>query len=98
RPWREGGLGKVSIARDEELHREVALKEIKSQHASSKSNQSRFLIEGEITGSLEHPGIVPVYGMGRYSDGRPYYAMRFVHGESFEEAIAHFHKTDQKSK
>jgi tetratricopeptide (TPR) repeat protein/tRNA A-37 threonylcarbamoyl transferase component Bud32 len=93
RPWREGGLGKVSIARDQELNREVALKEIKPQHATSKNNQERFLIEGEITGQLEHPGIVPVYGMGRYKDGQPYYAMRFVHGDSLEEAIAHFHRT-----
>jgi serine/threonine protein kinase/tetratricopeptide (TPR) repeat protein len=93
RPWREGGLGKVSIARDEELHREVALKEIKTQHAHSKNSRDRFLIEGEITGSLEHPGIVPVYGMGKYADGRPYYAMRFVRGESLEEAIERFHCT-----
>ncbi|HEY2826255.1 MAG TPA: hypothetical protein VGJ04_01535, partial [Pirellulales bacterium] len=84
--WREGGLGKVYIALDEELHREVALKEIKPQYAGNRNSQERFLLEGEITGSLEHPGIVPVYGMGRYSDGRPYYAMRFVHGESLEEA------------
>ncbi len=95
RPWREGGLGKVWIALDRELHREVALKEIKSQHAGNRTSQERFLIEGEITGSLEHPSIVPVYGMGRYSDGRPYYAMRFVHGESLEEAIHRFHHSSE---
>jgi len=89
--WREGGLGKVYIALDQELHREVALKEIKPQYAGNRNSQERFLLEGEITGSLEHPGIVPVYGMGRYADGRPYYAMRFVHGESLEEAIRRFH-------
>ena len=94
RPWREGGLGKVSIAQDEELRREVALKEIKPQHAGNKISQERFVLEAEITGSLEHPGIVPVYGLGRYSDGRPYYAMRFVHGESLEEAIHAFHEKD----
>ena len=97
RPWREGGLGKVWIALDRELHREVALKEIKSQHAGNRNSQERFLIEGEITGSLEHPAIVPIYGMGRYSDGRPYYAMRFVHGESLEEAIQRFHHAAQQT-
>jgi eukaryotic-like serine/threonine-protein kinase len=45
-----------------------------------------------ITGALEHPGIVPVYGLGRYSDGRPYYAMRFVTGKSFQSAINAFHR------
>ena len=43
---------------------------------------ARFLLEAEITGGLEHPGIVPVYGLGQYDDGRPYYAMRFIHGDS----------------
>ena len=41
----------------------------------------RFLLEAEVTGGLEHPGIVPVYGLGTYADGRPYYAMRFIRGD-----------------
>ena len=40
---------------------------------------------------LEHPGIVPVYGLGTYGDGRPYYAMRFIRGDSLKEAMEHFH-------
>src|SRR5262249_22870777 len=44
-----------------------------------------------ITGGLEHPGIVPVYGLGSYGDGRPYYAMRFIRGDSLKEAIEQFH-------
>src|SRR5439155_12596042 len=45
----------------------------------------------EVTGGLEHPGIVPVYGLGQYADGRPYYAMRFIRGESLKEAIDRYH-------
>ena len=48
-------------------------------------------LEAEITGGLEHPGIVPVYGLGTYGDGRPYYAMRFIRGDSLKEAIERFH-------
>src|SRR5262249_15213131 len=44
-----------------------------------------------ITGKLEHPGVVPVYGLGQYGDGRPYYAMRFVQGETLKDAIARYH-------
>ena len=51
----------------------------------------RFLLEAEITGGLEHPGIVPVYGLGTYADGRPFYAMRFIRGDSLKEAIDRFH-------
>ena len=75
-----GNLGVVYIARDAELNREVALKEIQDKHADHDHFRSKFLLEAEITGGLEHPGIVPVYGLGHYEDGRPYYAMRFIKG------------------
>jgi serine/threonine protein kinase/tetratricopeptide (TPR) repeat protein len=91
RPHARGGLGAVFVALDSELHREVALKEILDRHASDPISRQRFLMEAEITGGLEHPGIVPVYGLGTYGDGRPYYAMRFIRGDSLKEAIEHFH-------
>jgi len=91
RPHAQGGLGVVSVALDEELHREVALKEIQERYAGETQPRLRFLLEAEITGGLEHPGIVPVYGLGHHPDGRPFYAMRFVRGESLKEAIARFH-------
>ena len=87
----EGGLGKVSVARDQELSREVALKEIKPRHADNPESRARFLREAEITGGLEHPGIVPVYGLGQYGDGRPYYAMRLIRGDSLKEAVDRYH-------
>jgi serine/threonine protein kinase len=51
-------------------------------------------MEAELTGKLEHPGVVPVYGLGCDVDGRPYYAMRFIRGESFKQSIARFHAVD----
>ena len=91
RPHARGGLGAVFVALDSELNREVALKQILDDHADDPLSRQRFLIEAEITGGLEHPGIVPVYGLGTYGDGRPYYAMRFIKGDSLKEAIEHFH-------
>ena len=88
---RRGGLGAVFVAMDGELHREVALKQILEKHADDPISRQRFLLEAEITGGLEHPGIVPVYGLGTYADGRPYYAMRFIKGDSLKEAIERFH-------
>ena len=76
------------MALDAELNREVALKQILDRHADDPTSRARFLLEAEITGGLEHPGIVPVYGLGSYGDGRPYYAMRFIRGDSLKEAIA----------
>ncbi len=91
RPHARGGLGAVFVALDQELHREVALKKILDQHADDPISRQRFLLEAEVTGCLEHPGIVPVYGLGTYADGRPYYAMRFIRGDSLREAIEQFH-------
>lgn len=91
RPHAKGGLGQVSVARDRELGREVALKEIQTRWADNPASRARFLLEAEITGALEHPGIVPVYGLGTYGDGRPFYAMRFIQGDSLDAAIKAFH-------
>ncbi len=91
----QGGLGEVFRATDRELNRLVALKEIKSRYASHPDSQARFKYEAEVTGGLEHPGIVPVYGMNEYPDGRPYYAMRFIQGETLKHAIKEFYKGDE---
>jgi serine/threonine protein kinase/tetratricopeptide (TPR) repeat protein len=91
RPHAKGGLGAVFVALDTELHREVALKQILDAHADDPTSRQRFLLEAEVTGGLEHPGIVPVYGMGTYGDGRPYYAMRLIKGDSLKQAIDRFH-------
>ena len=69
----------------------MALKEIQDRHADDAGSRGRFVLEAEITGGLEHPGIVPVYGLGTYADGRPFYAMRFIKGDSLKEAIERFH-------
>jgi tetratricopeptide (TPR) repeat protein/tRNA A-37 threonylcarbamoyl transferase component Bud32 len=90
RPHAHGGLGAVFVALDVELNREVALKQILDSHADDPVSRQRFLLEAEVTGGLEHPGIVPVYGLGTYADGRPYYAMRFIRGDSLKEAIDRF--------
>jgi serine/threonine-protein kinase len=87
----QGGLGLVYEARDEELGRTVALKEMQDRCADNACSRARFVFEAEVTGNLEHPGIVPVYGLGSYPDGRPFYAMRFIHGASLEEEIKRFH-------
>src|SRR5262245_30151650 len=95
RPHARGGLGEECVALDEELRREVALKEIQPQYADHRASWARFLRRAGITGQLEHPGVVPIYGLGAFPDGRPYYAMRFVRGESLHEAIKRFHADDR---
>jgi hypothetical protein len=88
----QGGLGQVFVAVDEELEREVALKRILPGRAAGEDNRARFRREARITGRLEHPGIIPIYGLGSDSKGRPYYAMRRVTGDTLDEAINRYHR------
>lgn len=86
-----GNLGKVSIAKDRELRRKVAFKEIRDDKAHVPINRDQFLLEALFTGGLEHPGIVPVYGLGCLEDGRLYYAMRFVRGTDLKTEALKLH-------
>jgi serine/threonine-protein kinase len=90
-----GNLGEVWVAEDMELRREVALKRIQERRGDVESRR-RFLIEAEVTGRLQHPGVVPVYGLVRDANGEPYYAMRFIEGESLKQAVAQFHAADRQ--
>ncbi len=93
-----GALGEVYVAHDQQLHRIVALKRIQLGHAVDRDKCARFVVEAEITGRLEHPGIVPVYGLGTYQDGRPFYAMRFIRGDNLKSAIEQFHRDEEKGR
>jgi formylglycine-generating enzyme required for sulfatase activity/serine/threonine protein kinase len=90
----DGGIGRVSVALDCELQRHVAVKELQDRFADDPQVRQRFLLEVHVTGRLEHPGVVPVYSLGRDGRGRPFYAMRFIEGEDLERAIKSFHAAD----
>jgi PAS domain S-box-containing protein len=85
-----GGIGRVWLARDHQLDRDVAIKELLPENASDVRTVARFLREARLTGQLEHPGIVPVYEVaGR--ERRPFYAMRFVRGRTLSDAVHSYH-------
>jgi eukaryotic-like serine/threonine-protein kinase len=87
-----GGIGRVWLARDSYLGREVALKELRPERTGDPRLLARFLNEAEITGQLEHPGVVPVYELARRpEDGQPFYTMRFVKGWTLSDAIRDYH-------
>jgi serine/threonine protein kinase len=79
-----GGLGRVMRARDKELGRPVAIKEMLHPGLTS---ELRFFREALITARLEHPGIVPVHEAGRWPDGTPFYAMKLVAGRPLKALI-----------
>ncbi len=89
-----GGQSEVYEGFDESLGRPVAIKLLGRHRSEFAEGHRRFDDEVEITSRLEHPGIAPVYCRGKTADGRPYYAMQFIRGETFHDAIDRFHAAD----
>jgi PAS domain S-box-containing protein len=87
-----GGIGRVWLAHESDLGRDVALKELRPERAQQAAYGARFLQEARITGQLEHPGIVPVYELVRGREGQqPFYTMRFVNGRTLSAAARAYH-------
>jgi eukaryotic-like serine/threonine-protein kinase len=79
-----GGMGVVYAALDEKLHRRVALKVLDAT-ASDDDLANRLVREARVLATLEHPGIVPVHDVGTLADGRVFYTMKFVEGQSLDK-------------
>ncbi len=89
-----GGMGRVMLAVDTTIGRNVAVKELLSgvlaqapDSAATKSIGERFLREARVTGRLEHPNIVPVYEIGTADNGSLFYSMRFVGGRTMAQRL-----------
>jgi len=101
REYAQGGMGRILLSFDSVLAREVIIKELLPAEAAKEEDGAgesrptgtqhpmlrRFLQEARITGSLEHPSIVPVYELGCRENGTPYYTMKVVRGKTLAEAI-----------
>jgi len=81
RPVGRGGMGTVYAAYDTVLEREVALK-VSNALVPDDGLEARLRLEARVLARLEHPGIVPVHDAGVLDDGRLYYVMKLVHGET----------------
>jgi serine/threonine-protein kinase len=77
-----GGMGSVVRGRDPTLGRELAVKALLEKHRGNTELTSRLLEEAQITGQLQHPGVVPVYELGRFDDNRPFFTMKLVKGQT----------------
>ncbi len=82
-----GGMGRVLLALDPEIGREVAIKILREEVGADRATLQRFVAEARITGQLEHPNIVPVYDAGVAEDGRLYYVMKRVAGASLDALL-----------
>ena len=89
-----GGMGKIWLCKDVTLRREVAYKELLPRAMRRASVVERFIQEAQITGQLEHPGIVPIYDLGYQDNGTPFYSMKLVRGVEMKDRIVEYHKME----
>ncbi len=75
-------MGAVLRGRDPELGRDLAVKVLLERHHDDPKTAARFREEAQIGGQLQHPGVVPVYALGRLTDGRPFFTMKLVEGRT----------------
>jgi len=83
-----GGMGIVLRGWDPLMGREVAIKMLHQTHLGNPSLVRRFFEEARITGRLQHPGVVPILELGQCDDGQPFFAMRLVTGQTFNQTLA----------
>jgi len=80
-----GGLGRIFRALDRRTGRIVAIKEVRR---AERDVLLRFAREALVTANLQHPSIVPVYEVGRWSEAEPFYAMKLVQGRTLADLVA----------
>jgi tRNA A-37 threonylcarbamoyl transferase component Bud32 len=83
----EGGMGKVYLARHALLKRPTALKMLKP-HLASDEIVARFEREVQLASQLTHPNTIEIYDYGRTRDGRFYYVMEYLEGETLDKIVA----------
>jgi tetratricopeptide (TPR) repeat protein len=81
-----GGMGEIFRARDTRLGRPVAMK-ILAAGLSDPEWAARFEDEARTMGRIDHPGIVPIHDLGLLPDGRLFYTMKLIDGNTLEDLI-----------
>jgi len=89
-PLGAGGMGAVRRVHDPRLHRRLALKTLHPR-VDTPAGRRRFTEEAQVMAQLQHPGIPPVHEVGTMPDGRPYFTMLEVRGQTLTRAIRAAH-------
>ena len=83
-----GGIGVVYRGKDPQLPRDLAIKVLRPDRQDRPDLVRRFIEEAKITGKLQHPGVVPIHSLGQMPDGRPYFTMKLILGQTLAVLLA----------
>ena len=91
----EGGMGTIFEAAEPSLDRTVAMKVLRHESGALKGSAERFLREARVLALLEHPNIVPIHALGKDAEGRPFYTMKRVRGQTLQAVINQLRRGDR---
>jgi eukaryotic-like serine/threonine-protein kinase len=91
-----GGMGEVWRVHDREMDRLLAMKVLAAPYLNNAIAHARFVNEAQVTAALQHPGIVPLHDLGTLPDGRPYFTMKEVRGQTFLTLIEELHSAAER--
>jgi len=83
----KGGTSTVSIAKDRNLRRIVAIKSLKKEAESNPELLNSFVAEAKVTAQLDHPGIIPIYGLSSDDENGIHLAMKLVNGKTLRDYL-----------
>ena len=83
----QGGNATVSIARDKNLRRVVAVKSLKEESKTRDDMVKAFVSEARVTAQLDHPSIIPVYGLTGDEKSGIQLIMKLVNGRTLREYL-----------
>ena len=93
----KGGMGTILNVKDLNINRDVAMKVLLEAKRKKEDNVIRFIEEAQITGQLEHPGIVPVYELGINKDGVVFYTMKYIKGVTLKQIIRELRNNNKET-
>ncbi len=93
----DGGIGRVWLAQDQQVQRQVVLKQLLPGFQNNDGAKHRFVNEAKVTGRLQHPNIVPVYSMNWDNDDSPFYTMKYIRGDTLAAHLEDYHNSEAKA-
>ena len=94
----EGGFGRIFLAKDLVLGREVVIKSLKENHLSRDESVRKFISEAKLNAQLDHPSIVPIYSLDTDTQDGLHLAMRLVNGVTMKEYLRRCREKAEKEK
>jgi len=83
----QGGLATVSIARDKNLRRIVAIKSLREEAKKNEDTVDAFVSEAKVTAQLDHPAIIPIYGLTGDGENGVHLSMKLVNGKTLRDYL-----------